>query len=163
MMARILPHPILSVALAVSWVLLTRSTAPATLVGAVLIGLTVPFIMRSLEPDRSRVRAPGAVLKLAGLVIVDVLRSNYAVAAIILAGKRRERVSGFIQVPLDLKNRYGLAVLAIVLTSTPGTLWVQYESTTGRLLLHVLDLVDESEWVHLIKNRYESLLMEIFP
>lgn len=163
MIRRLLPHPILSLALAVSWVLLTRSTTPATLIGAVLIGLTVPFVMRSLEPDRSSVRAPLAILKLSGLVIVDVLRSNYAVATIILGRRRRDRVSGFIQVPLDMSNRYGLAVLAIILTCTPGTLWVQYDAASGRLLLHVLDLVDESEWVHLIKNRYESLLMRIFP
>lgn len=163
MIRRLLPHPILSLALAVSWVLLTRSTAPATLAGALVIGLVTPFVMRPLEPDRVGVRAPRALLRLAGLVLVDILRSNYAVAAIILGRRRRDRVSGFIRVPLDLRNRYGLAVLAIILTSTPGTLWVQYDSASGRLLLHVLDLVDESEWVHLIKNRYESLLMEIFP
>ena len=33
---------------------------------------------------------------------------------------------------------------------------------SGVLLIHVLDLVDKDEWVALIKNRYEALLMEIF-
>ncbi|MGW8175761.1 MAG: Na+/H+ antiporter subunit E [Stenotrophomonas sp.] len=61
-----------------------------------------------------------------------------------------------------MRDRYGLAVLAIIITSTPGTLWVEYESATGRLLLHVLDLVDEETWVRLIKDRYERRLMEIF-
>ncbi|MNV61329.1 putative monovalent cation/H+ antiporter subunit E [compost metagenome] len=65
--------------------------------------------------------------------------------------------------PLDLRNRYGLAVLAIILTSTPGTLWVQYDRATGSLLLHVLDLIEEGEWIDLIKGRYERLLLEIFP
>ncbi len=93
---------------------------------------------------------------------MDVLRSNWAVAQIILAGRRKKRVSGFIHVPLELRDRYGLAVLAIILTSTPGTLWVEYEAATGRLLLHVLDLVDEEVWIRLIKDRYECRLMEIF-
>ena len=84
-------------------------------------------------------------------------------AAIILGRRRADRVSGFIHVPLDLRNRYGLAVLAIILTSTPGTLWVQYDRLSGRLLLHVLDLVEEQEWIDLIKGRYERLLLEIFP
>ena len=53
-------------------------------------------------------------------------------------------------------------MLAIILTSTPGTLWVEYEASTGRLLLHVLDLVDEEVWIRLIKDRYECRLMEIF-
>jgi multicomponent K+:H+ antiporter subunit E len=29
-------------------------------------------------------------------------------------------------------------------------------------VIHVLDLISEEEWVDLIKNRYESMLMEIF-
>jgi multicomponent K+:H+ antiporter subunit E len=162
-MSRILPHPLLSLALLTMWVMLNSSVAPATLLGGVIVGLLVPFSMKALQPERPVVRAPDAILRLAGVVFVDVLRSNYAVATIILGRRKRERVSGFVQVPLDLKNRYALAVLAIIITSTPGTLWVQYNSSKGLLLLHVLDLVDESEWIHLIKNRYERLLLEIFP
>lgn len=163
MLSRVLPYPLLSLALAGMWVLLYASVSPAVLFGAALIALIVPFSMKALEPEGPRIRAPGAMLKLAVIVIADILRSNYAVATIILGRRRRERVSGFIHVPLDLRSRYGLAVLAIIITSTPGTLWVQYDAVSGRLLLHVLDLVDESEWVKLIKTRYESLLMEIFP
>lgn len=162
-MSRVLPHPLLSLALLAMWLLLHASVAPATLFGGALIALIVPFSMKALQPERPHIRAPGAILRLAGLVIVDILRSNYAVATIILGRRRRERVSGFIHVPLDLRNRYGLAVLAIIITSTPGTLWVQYDPAKGRLLLHVLDLVDESDWIRLIKHRYERLLMEIFP
>ena len=53
-------------------------------------------------------------------------------------------------------------VLAIILTATPGTAWLDYNSARGTLLLHVLDLVDESAWLTLIKTRYEHLLLEIF-
>src|SRR3546814_1767457 len=52
--------------------------------------------------------------------------------------------SGFILLPLDLRNRYGLAVLGIIITATPGTLWMQYDSARSVLLVHVLDLVDEA-------------------
>ena len=64
--------------------------------------------------------------------------------------------------PLDLRDPYGLAALACIVTSTPGTLWVSFDAATGMLMIHVLDLVDESEWVRTIKDRYEQLLMEIF-
>jgi multicomponent K+:H+ antiporter subunit E len=30
------------------------------------------------------------------------------------------------------------------------------------LIIHVLDLVDESDWIRTIKTRYEKLLLEIF-
>jgi multicomponent K+:H+ antiporter subunit E len=89
------------------------------------------------------------------------VRSNFAVAAIVLF-RRRERVSGFVHLPLDLSNRHGLAVLALIITATPGTMWVEFDRRRSVLLVHVLDLVDESEWIRLIKGRYEELLLEIF-
>lgn len=163
MIRAVLPHPLLALGLLAAWLLLSGPISAGDVVMGLIAGLTIPQVMRLLEPDRSGVRSPGAILRLARYVAVDVVRSNYAVATIILGRRRRQRVSGFIHVPLDLRNRYGLAVLAIILTSTPGTLWVQYDRPSGRLLLHVLDLIEEQEWIDLIKGRYESLLLEIFP
>lgn len=158
-----LPHPLLTVGLFVSWLLLSGPVSAGDVAVGLLAALTIPHVMRLIEPDRSGVRSPRAILRLASHVVVDVVRSNYAVARIIFGRRRHERVSGFIHVPLDLRNRYGLAVLAIIITSTPGTLWVQYDRPSGRLLVHVLDLIDEDEWIDLIKGRYERLLLEIFP
>lgn len=163
MIRALLPHPLLTLGLFASWLLLSGPVSAGDIAVAVIAALAIPQFMERLEPDRSGVRSPGAILRLARYVAVDVLRSNYAVAAIILGRRRADRMSGFIHVPLDLRNRYGLAVLAIILTSTPGTLWVQYDRLSGRLLLHVLDLVEEQEWIDLIKGRYERLLLEIFP
>lgn len=161
-MRRVLPYPILSLGLFVASILLSASVAPPSLALAVLLALLAPFIMLALGVDRVRVRAPLTTMRLAIDVVGDIVRSNCAVSQIILGRRRHERTSGFIHIPLDLRDRYGLAVLAIIITSTPGTLWVEYEAATGRLLLHVLDLVDEETWVRLIKDRYERRLMEIF-
>ncbi|MRL69925.1 Na+/H+ antiporter subunit E [Brevundimonas sp. SPF441] len=161
-MRRILPYPILSLGLFVASILLSASIAPPSLALAVLLAFLAPIIMLALGVDRVRVKAPIAIIRLAIHVVGDIVRSNWAVSHIILGRRRHERTSGFIHIPLDLRDRYGLAVLAIIITSTPGTLWVEYESATGRLLLHVLDLVDEETWVRLIKDRYERRLMEIF-
>ena len=161
-MRRVLPYPILSLGLFVASILLSASVAPPSLALAVLLALLAPIIMLALGVDRERVKSPMAIVRLAIDVVGDIVRSNWAVSHIILGRRRHERTSGFIHIPLDLRDRYGLAVLAIIITSTPGTLWVEYESATGRLLLHVLDLVDEETWVRLIKDRYERRLMEIF-
>lgn len=160
-MSVLLPHPLLSLALFASSVLLSSSIEPPSLLLALILALAAPQIMRAMRIDKVRVRAPLAILKLIGRVAADVVRSNIAVAQI-LGGRRADRVSGFIHIPLDLKDRYGLTVLAIIITSTPGTLWVEYDRTKGTLLMHVLDLVDEEAWIPIIKDRYESLLMEIF-
>ena len=160
-MKRLLPHPLLSVGLFLASILMSGSVDPPSILLAVVMALAAPQVMRVLRIEPVRVRNPGAILKLAAWVAVDVLRSNLAVSRI-LAGNRKDRTSGFIHIPLDLRDRFGLAVLAIIITSTPGTLWVEYDRARGRLLMHVLDLVDEATWVETIKQRYERPLMEIF-
>ncbi|WP_374273827.1 Na+/H+ antiporter subunit E [Brevundimonas sp.] len=157
-----LPHPVLSLGLFVASILLSDSVAPPSIVLALLVALAAPQVMRALGSETVRLRAPGAIIRLSALVLADIVRSNGAVAQILLDRRRRDRVSGFLHIPLQLKHPYGLAVLAIILTSTPGTLWVKYDRGSGRLLLHALDLVDEERWVALVKGRYETLLLRIF-
>lgn len=160
-MKLLLPHPLLSLGLFIASVLLSASMGAPSLVLALVMALAAPQVMRALRIDPVRVRAPGAILTLAVRVAIDIVRSNLAVGQI-LVGRRADRVSGFIHIPLELKDRYGLAVLAIIITSTPGTLWVEFDRGSGRLLMHVLDLVDEATWVQIVKERYERPLMEIF-
>ena len=109
------------------------------------------------------VHRPQKALLLLGLVFVDIVRSNIAVARIVLGltGKRAIR-SGFLEVPLDMRDPYGLAALATIVTSTPGTIWAGLSQDSATLTLHVLDLRDERASIDTIKQRYERLLMEIF-
>jgi multicomponent K+:H+ antiporter subunit E len=142
------------------WLLLNESIgAGAILLGGVL-ALYAARSLITLEVPKMRLRRPIAAAKLLLVVFREIVRSNNAVARIILG--RKQRTSGFVRIPLDMRNPYGLAALACIITATPGTLWVEYESPGNTVLIHVLDLVDEEEWVRTIKNLYESRLMEIF-
>lgn len=161
-MSRILPHPLLSLALTLTWLLLNAPPTPGNVLLALAVGLAVPTVMRALEPRPVRLRAPGTILRLTGIVLYDMIRSNIDVARVILGLRPGERRAGYISVPLELREPAGLTVLAVILTATPGTLWVQYDSDTGCLLMHVLDYTEDSDWVSRIKDRYERRLMEIF-
>ena len=157
-----LPYPLLSVALLALWLLLNQSVSPGQLVLGSVLAVLASWVMAALRPEKPRIRRPGAVLRLAGMVFVDILRSNLAVGRIIVRSREPGVNAGFMTIPLDMRSRHGLAVLSIIITSTPGTIWVNYDTAKGTLLLHVLDLVDETVWLRLIKDRYERLLMEIF-
>ncbi len=159
-MKRLLPYPLLSAGLFTMWVLLTGFSPGHVVIGAV-VGVLVARVMLALNPEKPRIRFCKAMLILAGLVAADILRSNIAVARIVLF-RPSERKSGFIHVPIELESPYARATLAIIMTATPGTLWLQHDARNRTVLIHVLDLVDEAEWIDLIKNRYERLLMEIF-
>ena len=161
-MTRLLPFPIISFCLLALWLLLNQ----AVTFGHILLGCSVAlvggWILTALELPPVRVRRPGASLRLAALVTVDIVRSNLAVGRIVLGLGRRQRRSGFVEIPLDIRDPYGLASLACIVTSTPGTLWVNFEAQRGVLTIHVLDLVDDEEWIRTIKDRYERHLLEIF-
>jgi multicomponent K+:H+ antiporter subunit E len=160
-MNRLLPYPLLTAALLLMWMVLTSFSSGQFLLGA-LVATGASRTMAALQPSKPRLRRWQLIPRLAGIVALDILRSNFAVASIILRGRRRDRVAGFVAIPLELRDKTGLAVLACIVTSTPGTAWIEYAPGTGVLLIHVLDLVEEEEWVSLIKKRYEALLMEIF-
>lgn len=156
-----LPYPLLSASLVIMWLALNGFTLGHLILGSV-VAVFASWGMASLRPVKPRMPKWYLLPKLVGIVLYDIVRSNIAVASILIAGRGRRFRSGFIAVPLDLQNPTALAVLAVVVTSTPGTAWLEYNSLSRTVLIHVLDLVDEAEWRALIKGRYEALLMEIF-
>ena len=151
-MSRVLPYPVMTASLVVMWMALNSFSLGHLLLGT-MIAVVAGRAMAALQPS---------IPRLIGIVLLDILRSNLAVAGIILQGRRRQRAAGFVAIPLDLRDKTGLAVLACIVTSTPGTAWIEYASDSSVVLIHVLDLVDEEAWVVLIKSRYEAMLMEIF-
>ncbi len=161
-MSWLLPYPLLSASLLILWLLLNKSVSPGHLMLGSVLAVLASWAMAALRPEKPRIRRPGAALRLLGMVVADILRSNLAVGRIILRSREPGLNAGFMTIPLDLRDRHGLAVLSIIITSTPGTIWVNYNAAKGTLLLHVLDLVDETVWIRTIKDRYERRLMEIF-
>ncbi len=77
----------------------------------------------------------------------------------LMEGGRR---SAFVEIPLRLRDPVPLALLAMILTATPGTAWLEYDPETGVLLVHVFDRIDDETWRTLIRDRYEALLLEAF-
>jgi len=161
-MTRWLPYPYMSAALLAIWLLLNQTLSPGHLLLGAILAILAPLAAKPLEVPPLRVRQPLKIPDLVWEVLKDIIRSNVAVTRIIVRPGEPKQTSGFVHIPLDLRNPYGLAMLAIIVTATPGTAWVNYDSRRGILLLHTLDLVDEAHWVDLIKTRYERRLMEIF-
>lgn len=160
-MKRFIPYPLLTAALFLMWVLLVQSVSPGQVALGILVSVYATWSMKQLRPPELKLYRIKPLLPLTLHVIYDILRSNLAVLKITLSPSR-ERVSGFVRVPLDLTNPHGLTVLAIIITATPGTMWIQYDKRRRSLLVHVFDLIEEDTWIDLIKNRYEAPLMQVF-
>lgn len=161
-MRRLLPFPLLSLGLLAMWLLLNLSISPGQILLGAILAVIGGWLLRAVQAPKQSVRNPRAIVVLGLIVLADIIRSNISVARIVMGPRHRDLTSGFLSIPLDIRNRYALAILACIITATPGTLWVNFNSNNGVLLIHVLDLVDEQTWIDTIKGRYERLLLEIF-
>jgi multicomponent K+:H+ antiporter subunit E len=161
-MRRLIPAPVLSVALLLLWLLLMQSVSAGTLVMGAVLALFWPAVTARLRPTPVRLRKPLVMARLFCRVVLEMLRSNAQVAGALLTQHPGRIRSGFVRIPLELKDPNGLAVLAIIVTFTPGTAWAQLSADGRVLLLHVLAIQSEAELITLIKERYERSLREIF-
>jgi multicomponent K+:H+ antiporter subunit E len=157
-----IPAPLLWLALLAMWLVLNGTLAPWQILLGAVAALAGVLGLAVLQPRCTRARRPWVAVTLAGIVVLDVVRSNVAVAAIVLRRGTRGRRAGFVEIPLEVRHPTALATLACIVTSTPGTSWANYDRGSGVLTLHVLDLVDDAKWVDTIKGRYERRLKEIF-
>ena len=118
MIRRLIPFPLLTLALLAMWILLTGFSPGHVLFGAA-IAVMVSRTMLSLRPERPTLRIGRAAARLAFIVLIDIVRSNIAVAKIILL-RPSERRSHFIEFPTALRSPDALATLAVIITATPG-------------------------------------------
>ena len=156
-------HALLTATLVAMWLLLNQTLELAHWLLALPIAAAGVRGYALLRPPAIRMRSPLTAIVLTWVVLGDIVRSNIAVARIVFGAKTTSRTAGFVQIPLALRSPAGLATLACIITSTPGTAWARYDSASGVLTMHILDLVDEGEWIEIIKQRYERRLLEIFP
>lgn len=161
-MKRLLTSPLLSVCLFVLWLLLSRSVSAGHLILAAVLAVLVPLLTGGLRPLAVRIRRPGTVLRLGLRVMADTIESNLAVVRFLVFPSRRRHPSGFVHIPLELRDPNALAVLAMIVCITPGTAWAEISLDRSILLLHVLEMDDPQAIAARVKERYERPLMEIF-
>lgn len=153
----------MTLVLLVVWLLLNSTAAIGQILLGIALGAALVAAAAPLRPLRPRLRRADVAVRLFFSVLIDIVQSNFAVARMILGLVRDRSVrSGSMIIPLELRDPHGLAVLAMIVTSTPGTVWQGISDDRSELTIHVLDLVDEADWVRKIKQRYEMPLKDIF-
>lgn len=163
-MRRLLPEPRLSAALFIGWLMLNGSTSVGHMVLGAVLGTVLPLASQRWRPDRPRVVRWRPMLRLACIVLVDIVMSNIVVARRIL-GAERNITPRFIRIPLEIRDPHGLVALAGIVTMTPGTLSADLSEDRRELLVHAFhlnDAQDEAQVVQSIRERYEVPLISIF-
>lgn len=156
-----LAHPVLSLLLAAAWLLLRESAAPADLLWAAVLGLAIPRLLHRFLGPALRPRALGVAVRLAFVVLYDIVVSNLAVARIVLDPVSRPQPA-WVPVKLDTTHPTAITLFATIITTTPGTVSCVVDEQRGEILVHALDCDDPAEAARQMKLRYEAPLMEIF-
>lgn len=162
MLKRILPHPLLSLSLVATWLLLVNSLSLNSLVFAILVALLIPQATRAYWPDLPRVRHPIKILGYGLLVMHDIIKANIDVALIVLFKRRADLRPAWICVPLEIRSPEAITALAATITLTPGTVSCDLAQDGHAILVHCLHAPDPNAVRDDIKARYESRLKEIF-
>jgi len=161
-MARLVPHPHLSVLLALVWMMLANDLDTGTVLFAAVLGIAVPLATSVYWSRRPRIRAPLVAVSYALIVLWDILVANVQVAYLVLFRRGDRLRSQFVTIPLDARTPEAIAVLAGTITMTPGTLSADLSADGRALLVHCLDTGDPAATAAGIKHRYERRLRRIF-
>jgi len=163
-MKQLLPTPLLSSLLFATWLLLNESATAGNLVLGVLFALAIPLLTGQFMPDQPRIKNWATVIRLAAVVLRDIVVSNIDVAKRVL-GPEAAIASRFVWITLRIRDPHGIVALASIITMTPGTLSSDLSPDRKHLLVHVLHCPDDAAQAALIadiQSRYENPLMEIF-
>lgn len=163
MLARLVPHPLLSLTLVLVWFALVNTFTLGNLILGSVFGLVIPMLTAAYWPNRPKIARPLKIAEYLLVVLWDIIVANVQVALVILFRRERTIRSQWIPVPLKLTSAEAITVLAGTITMTPGTVSATLCADGSAILVHCLHTDDADAVRDEIKTRYEARLLEIFP
>jgi multicomponent K+:H+ antiporter subunit E len=160
-MSRIMPQPVISAALLLTWLLLHNNVSAALLLSGAVLALGLPLATQHFWPEYPRTVRAAPLLRLAAVVLRDIVVANLRMVVLILGPRSRLRPH-FIVVPVTLREPFAITLLASIISLTPGTVSANLSGDRRSLLVHDLNVEDVNTAVERIRSRYEKPLMEIF-
>ena len=166
MLRRLLPRPWTALWLGGAWLLLNQTLAPGHLLLGAALGLVLsrwpaPAPDAGGRPRRSAWRRALIALRLAWIVVHDIVVANLQVAKLIL-GPREALKPRFVWVPLDVRRPRSISLFAGIITMTPGTVSAELSDDHRHLLVHGLRVEDPDALAAEVKSRYETPIRELF-
>lgn len=151
------------VALAVLWAAVTGAVTLLNLaLGGIVAALALWLIRDCLGPQKGR----GQVLRIASLALLflrELMLSAISVSIWTLRPRVRQELSPVIVAfPLTVDRDLEIALLANLITLTPGTLSVDVSADRKWLYVHALDCLDPEALKQSIATGFEQKILEAF-
>lgn len=146
---------------ALVWLAVSGSfTIPNLLLGILAGALSLLLIRGHIEPDGRRIRS----LKLLSLVLLFIkeLALSAFKVAVLVASPKMALKPGIFAFPLTVDRDFEIALLANLITLTPGTLSVDVSEDRTVLYVHALDCSDPVGIRRDIAGGFEKKILEAF-
>ncbi|OGB03094.1 MAG: pesticidal protein Cry1Ba [Burkholderiales bacterium RIFCSPLOWO2_12_FULL_64_99] len=153
-------RPVLSVLLALAWLTLQQSLDLGNVLTACVLGWGLPRLLGGFLGPAAQPRSVARALRLGLSVLWDIIVSNITVARLVL-NPRSVPHPAWVKVPLTLTQPTAQALLASIITMTPGTVSAIVDEEGGCIWVHALDCDDPAAVATDIDRRYQQPLMEI--
>ena len=153
-------RPVLSVLLALAWLTLQQSLDLGNVLTACVLGWGLPRLLGGFLGPAAHPRSFARALRLGFTVLWDIIVSNITVARLVLS-PRSVPHPAWVKVPLTLTQPTAQALLASIITMTPGTVSAIVDEEGACIWVHALDCDDPAGVAADIDRRYQQPLMEI--
>ena len=125
-----------------------------------LVGFVVLWWLQPLLGPTAYFRKLPLAMCFSALFLWEVLKSNLRVAWDVVTPSRFRR-PGIVAVPLDAKSDLEIAVLANLITLTPGSLCLDVSEDRRTLYVHAMFVSDPDQVRAEIKQRFERWILAL--
>ncbi len=150
---------LINILLALVWGAVTGSFALLNLVFGFVIAAIALWIIREQFDTAAYIRRAVKVTGLILMFLKELFISAFRVAVIVLKPTGSYQ-PGFIAFPLTTDRNAEIALLANMITLTPGTLSVDVSDDQSTLFIHCLDVPDTEALKRNIAEGFERKIME---
>jgi len=161
MLTRLFPAPWLSIFLVLFWLLLQNSVSAGQIILGIILATVIPWYSSRPEGEVTHLHKPFRALQYFLLLLVDIVISNFKIAALILNFRSRTSPA-LVEYRLDIEGAIPITILAATISLTPGTISAEISQDKKTLLIHALNVSDTDAMIADIKHKYERRLKEIF-
>jgi len=154
---------LVSVILALIWVMITANTSELNLLLGWFIGLMALWFIRDRISTPKFFKKFRRVMALAFLFFYELILSALRVALLVIKPNLKESLKpGIIAFPLKVTTDVQITLLANLITLTPGTLSVDVSRDRKILYVHAVSVTNKKELISSITRGFEKKIIEVF-
>lgn len=153
---------LVNVLLALAWGAVTGAFTVQNLLFGFIIGALALIVIRNQVGTTGYLRRTRRIASLVWLFVYELVLSGVRVARIVLSPGTMPLNPAMIAVPLTVTRDAEIALLANLITLTPGTLSVDVSDDRKTLYVHALDAADPDALRREIATGFEARIKEAF-